>query len=567
MNGRLRNLFFYLVLTIVIVGAAGCGPAATPAPEEPTAPAEEGQAAEPTAPAAEEPTEPVVIRFGWKGEPDCLTNIYTCGTIYELSELIWEGVYGLGPNCVPLIPRQMKAVDVSNDGKTFTFHLREGDTWSDGEPFTSEDLQQYWDWIKDKSIASWYWITAKAVEWHVIDDLTFEVTLSVPDSAFLTGYTTWNFILPMQVYGEMSEDDFFAYKTDSPVTTGPYKLTEWNRGSYIIFDARPEYALGKPPIDRIVVQFFANEDAMVNALQAGDIDVIAANISPQYYETLAADPELTLWEQPPGRIVHLDFNLRKEVEGFDRNPAILDPVVREAIDYAIDKQRIVDVALFGQGYVCPTAFTCGPLYADLVEPSLEALPQDFDKANQLLDDAGYLDKDGDGVRESPDGRPMVISLFYDVAVSASLPAAGMLEEWAEEIGIDLEPEAMEGATLTNREVFTGEYEMAIRVWMAEFEPAVMRDLYSCNAGMPFTGWCSQAFEDANDNLQITFGSARDKFRYDMNKAFHDERPYIYLAGMKSLGAFRTDKVELPAEACPYYGQLLSWYSVMNAVVK
>ena len=88
-----------------------------------------------------------------------MANIYTCGTIFFLSELIWEGVYGLGPNCTPLIPRQMEAVDITNDGKTFTFHIHEGVTWSDGEPFDAHDMAAHWDWIADKSIGEWYWIT------------------------------------------------------------------------------------------------------------------------------------------------------------------------------------------------------------------------------------------------------------------------------------------------------------------------------------------------------------------------------------------------------------------------
>jgi peptide/nickel transport system substrate-binding protein len=224
----------------------------------------------------------------------------------------------------------------------------------------------------------------------------------------------------------MTEDEIWEYKTDNPVVTGPYIITEWERGSYIIFDARPEYHLGKPPIDRIVVQFFANEDAMVNALISGEIDVIPSQLGLQYYDKLFADPNITLWEMPPGRIMHLDFNLREEVSGFDKNPAILDPVVREAFDYDIDKQQIIDIALLGHGYLCPTAWTCGPLYDWGVDPNLEVISQDFEKANNLLDDAGYLDTDGDGVRETPDGLPMVISLSYDIAISTNPPAADMI---------------------------------------------------------------------------------------------------------------------------------------------
>jgi peptide/nickel transport system substrate-binding protein len=500
-------------------------------------------------------------------EPDCLTNIYTCGLIYSFSELLHEGINGLGPDCTPLLPRQAESVDITNDGKTFTFHLFEGITWSDGEPFTAEDMKLHWDWITTKSISDWYWITSEAVDWKLIDDLTFELNLSTPESGFLTGYTIWDWVLPPQVYGEMTEDDIWTYETDNPVGTGPYVITEWERGSYIIFDARPEYHLGKPPIDRIIVQFFANEDAMVAALTSGEIDVIFNDLGLQYYDKIVEDPNLTLWEMPPGTIIHLDFNQREEVAGFDKHPAILDPVVREAVDYAIDKQQIIDIALFGHGYLCPTAWTCGPAYEWGVDPSLEVFPQDLEKANQLLDDAGYLDSDGDGVRETPDGLPMVISLVYSVDISAGLTVSNMVKDWVAQIGIQLEVEAMESAMLNDVQVVTGEYEMAVRWWGAEMDPSSMRDLYSCDAAMPFVGWCNEDFEAALDQVQMSYGSDRDQYMDAMNEAYQADRPYIYLAGIVSLGAFRNDRLEMPIDACPYFGGLMSWYSVMNTVVK
>jgi ABC-type transport system substrate-binding protein len=106
------SLFILLSLSLVLT-LAGCGPAAT---TEPTTVPEELSASK-------------TIRFGWVSEPDCLTNIYTCGLIYYFSELLWEGINGLGPNCSPLVPRQAESVDISNDGKTFTFHLYDGITW------------------------------------------------------------------------------------------------------------------------------------------------------------------------------------------------------------------------------------------------------------------------------------------------------------------------------------------------------------------------------------------------------------------------------------------------------
>ena len=85
--------------------------------------------------------------------------------------------------------------------------------------------------------------------------------------------------------------------------------------------------------------------------------------------------------------------------------------------------------------------------------------------------------------------------------------------------------------------------------------------------MPFTGWCSEEFDEALHNAQQTFGEARRPYIDQMDRAFQTERPYIYLAGVDSIGAYLTEKLEMPADSCPYYGSLASWYTLMNTEVK
>lgn len=556
MHKRMSIILVYLLTLSLVLTMVGC---TTPTETEvPTS----AEPAEPTdAPA---PVEPVVMRVGGFQEPDCMTNMATCATIFWLSELIWESFYGFGPDCSPLLPRQAESYELSNENKTFTFHLVDGITWNDGEVFDANDIVQHWDWITNTSINDWYWATSRAVSWEALDDLTFQLTLEVPDSGFVNGYAQWLWVLPPQVYGDFEEDDIWDYATDQPVSTGPYVITEWVRGSYIIFDARPDYYLGKPPVDRIIVEFFANEDAAVQALISGEIDVIPKDLSPQYYDTLKAEPNITMYERDSMTRMMLDFNSRAGVE--TKHPALDDPVVHEAIDYAIDKQKIVDIPLLGHAYTCPTAWTCGPLYQWGIDPSLQVFPQDFEKANQLLTDAGYIDTDGDGVRETPDGLPMVLSLFFNVDYEPQRPIADMIKDWIEQIGIQIEVEGMEESTLLSRQQAM-DYDLAIRVYGADWEPGTMGDLQSCAAPLTFTGYCSEEYDTALHNVQTHYGEERLPYIYKMSEALQADRPYIMLAGVIQLGGYRNDRFEMPSDPCGNYGGLLSWYAVMSTVVK
>lgn len=568
MNRNANRPIVCLVGAFAILTLAGCGATSTPgeleSPESPSLPLPSPATLE------EEPTvvrEPVTMRIGSLEEPDCLHTVFQCESIWYIGDLIWEGFTALGPNC-QAIPRQAKSMELSEDGLTWTIHLQEGITWSDGEPFDATDVVDYWNWVTSLSVVDWHPITSLAKSWKAIDQYTFQITTSDPVAALERTDAIWHYVLPMHLLGDLDEEGFFAYQTDYPVTTGPYVLSEWNRGSSIVFDARPDYWGGPPSVDRVVVQFFANPDAMVNALLAGEIDVIPDELPPQFYDELVAAPNVTVVEQEPGSFLFLDFNMSSAGK---KHPAIDDPKVREAIDYAIDKQQIVDVSMMGKGVVCPIADTCGALFGWRLDPTAQATPYDPQTANRILDDAGYVDSDGDGVRETADGTPLKFRLFFQQEYPPAMSAGTLVGEFLAQVGIEVEVTATEESTLWDAGLYDRDFDMIVRTGETETDPATDDFDWGCWAaeggGLNIEGYCNPELDDLISQVATTSGPDRQELMYGVNKILATDRPFVYLAGIKSIGAYRNDRFEMPNDACPYWEMLMGWYPVMNTTVK
>ena len=505
-----------------------------------------------------------MVRYGFLSEPDCF-HPFACASLWVLGDLFWEGLTGFGPNCRPT-PRLAESIELSEDGLTWTTHLHSGITNTDGTPFDAYTMAKYWDWVTSTEIGSWFAPTRLSASWEAKDELTFSFTTSEPVATYGGYDSLWVWPLAPHIWGETTDETLWDLDMSHPVSTGPYVLTEWSKGDYLIFDAYPDYYLGKPPIDRVVVQIFANWDAAVNALLAGEVEALPAQIPTTYYELLKDAPDITVVEQPPGRFMELLFNMYKEGV---RHPAVGDRAVREAIDYAIDKQQLLDIALLGHGILCPNAWYCGPFVSKWIDPSFTVTPYDPDKANQLLDEAGYRDGDGDGVRETADGQPLEFRLYFSKDSPDSESSTQMLSAWLARIGIEAIVEAQENATLQEALHYKRDFDMVVRVWSEEIDPAVYDLAYSCwssepGSGLNPTGWCNEEIDELTAKQLTTIDEKeRQAIVYAQDAIFRAERPRIILVGMNNIGAYNNTKVDAPDDACSMMGMLMGWYGTFN----
>ncbi len=554
-----RFIFVSATMLAILALVCGCSPKPGTQPEEPQAPTV----------APEEPIEvsqePVILRVGGLTDADCW-NPFGCTAPYMWGGLIYEGFADSGSSSegCPSIPRMAESWELSDDGLAMTLHLREGMSYSDGTPITAETVKESLEWrAATPGVAEWFSISMNLESVEVIDDLTLQYTtfdplLSAPNSADFGGM----FVLPPYIWSEVSEDELFLFENYPPVGNGPYVLTEHVPGSHMIFDAREDYYQGKPPIDRIVYTVYANPDAMINALVTGEIDLTRQDLSPENVDALMAESNITVEETAPNGTFELAFNMSAEFPG---HPAVQDPAVREAIDYAIDKQQIVDVVFQGHASVCPTGWACGPYYEEKVPDDLAVTPFDLEKAGRILDDAGYVDADGDGVRETPDGQPLEFRLTYTTDFPTSLTMVEMISDWLAEIGIEVEIIANDWATWYAAVREARDFDMTIDQRVSENDPTAMDFWMSCWAAEPggfnTSGYCNEEMDFlVYDFMLSPDAEGRWESAYEAQRILNSERPFIVLVGKHDIQAFRNDRFEFALDTC---GGMFTPQGVLN----
>jgi peptide/nickel transport system substrate-binding protein len=562
-------------LTIsILLATTGCGPSATDVltegtdgDVEATTPPDEPEATE----AVVEEDEPVILRVGQMEDYDCW-NPWSCSETWNMGFLVYEGFtdHGPAPGCDGT-PRLADSWEVSADGKTWTIHLHEGITFSDGKPFDAHTAVDYINWFNSTELTYWFAEALYMESVEAVNDLTLRFTmteaiLSSPDYTF-----QWWYFLPPHIWGEMDDETLYSYNDFPPIATGPYVVTEHQPGNYLIFDAREDYYRGKPSIDRIVVQIYANMDAIINAFIAGEIDMTFEEMPPEAYEVLKTVPNAVVEERPPGGVHFLVFNMHPDGS---KHSAVEDPVLREAIDYAIDKQQLLDVALLGHGTLCPTNWACGPNYADQLNPDLKVTPFDLDYAKQLLDEAGYADTDGDGIRETADGEPLEFRYYFESGAPVGLTMTDYLKLWFEEIGIKINPEAFDSATWNDFVLNERDFDIALAYQAIDIDAAAIDYELSCwtaDAGTSAyndPGYCNEKVDQLV--YEYWLGSDKDKAYealFAAQEIINNDRPQIFIAGQNQIQAYDGAKFTFPEMPCDIGTGFWSPWSLLQAEVK
>jgi peptide/nickel transport system substrate-binding protein len=446
-----------------------------------------------------------------------------------------------------VVPGLAESWEPSDGGKTYTYKLRPNLKWSDGQPLTAEDVAYTINRSRDEE-----WINHSAIVANLkataIDPTTVEIKSSVPDPKLPTMDA---YIVPKHIFEKYDEDEILKYDAQDGVGSGPYTLAEFKKGQFARFDANPNYWRGEPPLSAVIIRNFNNAETMVAALRKGEIDAAHA-VTGAAYDRLEGDEGIETVEGNQGAFQELALN---GGDGLKKgHPALSDPLVRQAIGHAIDKQTLVDRVESGHAEVAHTiAPSANPEWMpDLTDD--EQFTFDLDRANQLLDQGGYEDTDGDGVRETPGGgEPLRMRYAVRSESPVSQPNAEFITGWLRDIGIATTQRTYDDGQLTEL-IGKGEYDMFVWGWVPFVDPDPLLSYFTCSqvSADPDNptdyyndaSWCNKEYDalykEQNRELDP---ERRREIVHEMLELFARSGVYHALYTYPDLQAYRTDRFE------------------------
>jgi peptide/nickel transport system substrate-binding protein len=322
-----------------------------------------------------------------------------------------------------LEPALAESWEVSEDAMTYTFHLRQGISFSDGTPLKASDVVYSFTRAANDPNETWtFTLTALQRDANgqvqgitAPDDNTVVVVLAQPWAPFLADVAMFNLSIVSEAFASGNE----ARLVDECMGTGPFQLAEWKKGEYISITKNPNYwEEGLPYLDEVRAFVVPDDNARILQLQGGEIDAMY-NVPSSRVPELKQDPNLKVIEFPSTYILFVTLN--------NRNPPFDDVNARLALNHATDRQTLIDVVLFGAGTEATTFMPRGALYWN---DELPGFPYDIEKAKQLLAQS-----------KTPDGFTVKFTFQGGDAEAAQLGA--VLKDLWSQIGVNLELEPVE----------------------------------------------------------------------------------------------------------------------------
>jgi peptide/nickel transport system substrate-binding protein len=505
---------------------------------------------------AQEEDDQVTLRVGLTQDWEVLnpTSGYTVAA-YEVWNLQYATLTDKAADDFATIPGLAESWEEVEPGIEYVYTLREGLTWSDGEPLTADDVVWNINTARDQGWDNMV-STVANIEAIAEDERTVRLVSSVPDPKLPTMDV---YLVPQHIWEPIATDYDAAtqYAADDGVGSGPFVTTEFTAGQSVVMDANPSYwgwEGEEPPYDRVIFRLFENPDAMVAALQQGELDA-AQSIPASSWDALEEDPDIELVAGQQGGFDEIAIN-GGAAEG-QPHPALLDVEVRRAISHAIDRPAVIEDLLFGLASPLETISpSADPKWMPEI-PEEDRLAYDPDLANQILDEAGYMDADGDGIREMPDGtNPLVIRHAVNTDGDLAGSIGDLMVGWMEEIGIGVTLESYAADALFGVLV-DGTYDTFYWGWVPFVDPDPMLSYFTeAEIGnYNDANWFDPAYDALyTEQNQEVDPERRVEIVHEMLTIFHDAAVYIPMYLAPDLQAYRTDTfegwVQQPAEIGP-----------------
>ena len=503
---------------------------------------------------------PVVLRVGTTQDLDSLNPYSTILVVgYEAFGLTYNYMVDSGPNLEP-VPGFADTWQRAADGHSWTFHIRDGMKWSDGQPATSADACFSWQLGVD-ALANKTSLGAGYLEPSMSDAGVTKVTC--PDASTLVATTDDASnrvlqislpIIPKHIWGKETYKTIGKAKWDAPlVGTGPYTAVEWQTGQFIRLQRNANYWGTQAYQDEVDIVIYKTADTMVQALKAGELDY-AHGPNAEQLNALKTTPNIKTVVGSANGWTQLAFNeygadTGKTIpKGGPSTKALLDPAFRDALGYAVDHKTLVDRVLGGYGDV-GTTIVPPVLSTWHVEPTT---PRTFDieLAKSKLLAAGYP-LDANGQRLDKQGKPINLRMLMPDSDANYPKAAQFIATWYGELGIKVSTQVLSSAAL-GQIIYPPEggpgnlakYDIELWGWSGGIDPNGLLQIFKCDAigTSSDSQFCEPAFDQMYaDQLKAPNAEARKTILTQMQNLIYDKAVYDILYYDANTEAYRTDR--------------------------
>jgi peptide/nickel transport system substrate-binding protein len=536
------------VLAAAAIGFAGVGTSAT------------------TARADDRP----IIRVAYTQDLDSLNPfVGVLASSRDILRYQYEPLVQFAANDNAVAPGMADRWEVSGDAKEWTFHLDSDAKWSDGEPITADDVVWTIRAIQSNEALK---LTSGSLVKNVksitaVGDTVVKIGLTQPQAAN-PGIDIP--IVPAHIWSTLDDPATFANDADT-VGSGPFIIRKYSKTSGVELTANENFREGPAKVSGVTFVPFQNTDAALQALKAGDVDIMSG-LTPAQFNALQALDNITAIAGTGRRYVAIAINPGAiDANGNpmgNGNPALRDPTLRRAIVRAIDNKTLLQEALDGLGAPAtgeiPTAY---PLYHWVTD----SLPLSFDPkaANKLLDDAGYT-RGSDGIRLDRSGNPIRLRFMGLSSESVHQQMVDSIKPWLTDIGVEVSAD-MKPSAQVNDDSAVGNYDLYFTEWAIGPDPDFQLSLNLCSSRPNADGtgatsesnWCSPEFDELYEKQHSELNQERrSQYVVDAQKLIYDAAVNDVIYYPQALQAYRSDRfgdfVTQPAEGGVILSQNGPW---------
>ncbi len=511
MKAPARHAPRWLPAALVLLALAGCGGGEAPSAEAP--PAQTGSPAHGD----------TIVEASIGDISGLIPNITSDGASHSVGSLIYDGLIRADRD-LSLTGELAESWEISKDERTITFHLKRGVRWHDGTPFTARDVEFTYRYMRDpKTPTAYAEDFLQVARTEVVDPYTYRVHYEKPYAPALLSWALW--VLPAHLLEEPWRKGVDLRTTPQnrhPVGTGPFRFQEWKTQEKVVLLANPDYHRGRPYLDRVLLRIIPDSATIFLELKARNVDM--AGLTPLQFTRQTDYPAFAKsfekYRYLSNSYAYLGFNLK--------DPRFADRTVRHAIAHAIDKREIIEGVLLGLGQEAVGPYKPGTWwYTDAVR----TFPYDPDRAKALLREAGWRDRDGDGILEK-DGKPFRFTIRTNQGNSVRIQTAEIIQRRLKAVGIDVSIHVVEWAAFINTFIRKRDFEAIILGWGLGLDPDQYEIWHSGKTGPDQLNHVSYGNPEVDRLLESgrrTFNQERRKAIYaELQRVLAEDQPIVFL---------------------------------------